>query len=57
MDYSHSFNVLLAWMAESKAISVLNQSGNELDNPVIKHTASTRLGACISEESLNVLII
>ena len=57
MGHSHRFTVLLAWMAESKAGSVLNQPGNEPDNPVIKYRASIRLGACISEESLDVLIL
>ena len=57
MGHSHRFTVLLAWMAESKAGSVLNQPGNEPDNLVIRYRVSIRLGACKSEESLDVLIL
>jgi bilin biosynthesis protein len=57
MADSQRFDNLFAWMSESNAISVINQSSQELANPGIKYIAATRLGACTSPESLDALLI
>ena len=50
------FDSLFAGISEESALEQIKLSASQLDNPVSKYMAATRLGACHSEESLQALI-
>ena len=43
-------------MGEEEAINLLESPSGSLKNPGIKYIAATRLGACVSEDSMNALV-
>jgi len=53
---SERFDILFAGLSEDKAMELLVTDTEKLDNPGLKYTAATRLGASQSSESLSVLI-
>lgn len=53
---SERFDVLFAGLSEEKALQLLETNPDELDNPVEKYTAATRLAASKSQQSLDGLI-
>ena len=53
---SERFDILFAGISEDKAMELLVTDTEKLDNPGLKYTAATRLGASQSSESLSVLI-
>jgi len=53
---SERFDTLFSGMSEESAISTLLKDPGELDNPGLKYLAATRLGACTSSESLDLLL-
>ena len=50
------FDALFAGISEDKAMRQITTPACELDNPVSKYMAATRLGACSSEVSFQALI-
>ena len=54
---SQRFDTLFSWVDEHQAIELLSQNISTLDNPGIKYIAATRLGACSSRDSLDVLVL
>ena len=53
---SERFDTLFSGMSEESAMSTLLKDPGELDNPGLKYLAATRLGACTSPESLDLLL-
>ena len=53
---SERFDTLFAGMSEEIAMSTLLKQPDELENPGWKYLAATRLGACSSTESLDLLL-
>ena len=54
---SQRFDALFSWMDEQQAIELLLQDVSTLENPGVKYIAATRLGACSSRDSLDVLVV
>ena len=50
------FDILFEGLEEEKALKLLKVNPEELKNPVEKYTAATKLAACTSDRSLEVLI-
>ena len=53
---SERFDTLFSGMSEETAMSTLPTPTEELSNPGLKYLAATRLGACSSAESLDLLL-
>ena len=53
---SERFDTLFSGMSEEIAMSTLLKQPDELENPGWKYLAATRLGACSSAESLDLLL-
>lgn len=53
---SERFDTLFSGMSEESAIKILQTNTKELDNPGTKYLAATRLGACSSAQSFQLLI-
>lgn len=53
---SERFDTLFSGMSEETARSTLLRKPSELDNPGLKYLAATRLGACTSAESFELLL-
>ena len=53
---SERFDTLFSGMSEETARATLLSKPSELDNPGLKYLAATRLGACTSAESLELLL-
>lgn len=53
---SERFDTLFSGMSEETAMSTLLTPTEELSNPGLKYLAATRLGACSSAESLDLLL-